>query len=638
MSTPTQPPPPASDDNDPGPGGETLGERHRRRVRTRRGQVPRSVRTNYLLHIFFYDARFRWAMIATALIFLALGLLLPKIWITSPKDFLPVIKVSGLDLLQSRSLQQAATRAEAAGRSKEALPSWVAAVAADAANPAAVRGLLRALVRQPLPDRAWLPVGQQQAGSLLRLTQTNVSDLELTVQFHARYDQHEWIISRLSESNAPATPNLNSALLRSLFLAGQMQQFGVAWAQRGTSLAGLPEPNLYHASWQAGWGPAAESNTGRDRLEAALGDPAHRRLALFLLLRLHYKTLDLGGYERRLAELTDLHADTVKDHVAHWMLLELSGRRADAVALARLQSAPPQTADEAEQLLTAWTRLGLYDEGVEFVNKQLPGFAMNPGLWVRAGQLLIAGKRWDDLRAAGINLRGLNRLRPVMGNYGRFLEGVAAHGLGRRLDAETSFGEYIELPPPDASLTFQSAVTLSRLGYANTAAVLLRQLEARAGNNLDFWKQVQLTAFEAQQAELLLAASEKVFQLQPDDANANNFAAALLMMRERSPEAVQLTLRVFDHAPQSRLARINHALALVQNGRVSEGEELLKTVAPEELNETARSILHFVWFQCHLVAGRTTAARTAAGLIDLRFLFPPQIQWLDRARATLPPG
>ena len=39
--------------------------------------------------------------------------------------------------------------------------------------------------------------------------------------------------------------------------------------------------------------------------------------------------------------------------------------------------------------------------------------------------------------------------------------------------------------------------------------------------------------------------------------------------------------------PQSRLARVNHALALVQNGRVEEGEQLLKTVSPEDLSDSA---------------------------------------------------
>ena len=609
----------------------------RQRVRSRKRRVPRVVRTNYLLHILFYDGRFRWALIASSLVFVALGLVLPKIWITSPKGFLPVIKVSGLDLLQAWSLRRAAARAEAGGHPTEAIRTWVGAVANDAANPDGVRGLLRTLTQMPLPDRTWLPVGLQQAGNLLRLTQTNLADLELATRFYARYDQHEFVIARLGATNAPVTP-ATAALLRALFLAGQMPRFGDAWKARESLLAGDPESALYHAAWRAGWGPAGESTAGRDRLEAALKTPALRPLALSLLLRVHYKALDLPAYERHLAELADLHADTTREHIWHWLLLDLSGRRKDAAALARVQNSPPQTPGDAEQLLVAWTRLGLFDEGAQFVRKQLAGFGPIPVLWVRAGQLLIEGKRWDDLRAAANDLRQMDRLKATLGNYGRFLEGVADHGLGRRLDAETAFAEFVPQLPKDPAVTFQAAVTLNRLGYPEPAAAVLKQLEVVAGNDLAFWKQVQLTAYEGRQAELLLAASERVHQLQPDDNNASNFAAALLMMRERPAEAVQLTLQVLNHAPQSRIARVNHALSLVQNGRLDEAEQLLKTVSTNDLTESARTVLAYVWFQCHRAAGRIAAARASAALVDVRHLFPPQVRWLEQAKAELPPG
>lgn len=628
-SSPTNPTP------SPDPAEES-SKGTRRRVRVKGRRVPRAVRTNYLLHILFYDARFRWAMIAAGLVFVTLGLLLPKIWITSPEDFYPTIKVRGLDLLQAWSLRRSAERDEAAGRNKEALQAWVAAVANNSADPQCERGLLRSLANQPLPERAWLVTGQQASYNLLRLTHTNLADLELAVRFHSRYDQHEWITSRLTDTNTSVTPTLTAALVRALFQSGQMQKFGLIWKQRGAAVADLPEPTLYHAAWQAAWGPPGESTAGKDRLEAALTDAALRPLALSLLLRVHYKTLDLVAYERRLGELTDLHGDTMRDNVNHWLLLNLCGQRAKAVTLAQSETGTPQTPGETEQLLAAWMQLGLYDEGSEFMRKQMFGFSQIPSVWVRAGQLLIAGKRWDDLRSAALELRQNARLKPLLGNYAMFLEGVANDGLGRRLQAAEFFAQFATELPKDPAVTFQAAVTLNRLGYPEPAAVVLHQLEAVAGNDLTFWRQLQLTAYEARQAEPLLAASEKVYQLQPDDGSATNFAAALMMMRERASEAVQLTLQVYSHSPQSRLARVNHALALVQNSRLEEGEQLLKSVSPDDLSDSARTVLNYVWFQCHRLAGRTAAARAAAELIDVRHLFPPQIQWLEQARAELP--
>lgn len=615
-----------------------LDYNRRKRVRVRGKRVPRAVQTNYLLHVLFYDAKYRWALIVSGLVFTVLVLVLPKIWITSPRDYLPVIKVSGLDLLQSWSLRRAATKADASARPADAIQIWVGAVANDGANPNSVRGLLRSLARQPLPDRAWLPLGMQQAGNLLRLTHTNVTDLELAAQFYARYDQHDWIINRLGGTDTPVSPKSTAILLRALFLSGQMQRFGDLWKQREATLTGDLEAALFHAAWQAGWGPAGESASGRDHLEAALKDPARRPLALSLLLQVHYKALDLPAFERRLADLADLHADTLRDQVRHWLLLELSGRRSEAVVLARSQSPIPQTPTEVEQLLTAWTRLGLFEEGAQFVRKKLADFGPAPALWVRAGQLLIEGKLWDELRQNANELRQIERLKPVLGKYGNFLEGVAMNGLGRRAEAETAFSEFCTELPKDPAVTFQTAVTLNRLGYPIAAAVVLKKLEAIAGNDLVFWKQVQLTAYEGRQAELLLAACEKVHQLQPEDSSASNFAAALLMMRERSAEALQLTLQVVQHAPQSRIARVNHALALVQNGRLAEAEQLLQSVSTDELTESARTVLAYVWFQCHRAAGRIAAARVAAAQIDVRHLFPPQVKWLEEAKAELPPG
>ena len=92
--------------------------------------------------------------------------------------------------------------------------------------------------------------------------------------------------------------------------------------------------------------------------------------------------------------------------------------------------------------------------------------------------------------------------------------------------------------------------------YDAAQLTVLKGLEAVAGNDLAFWRQVQLTAYEGRQAELLLAACEKVHQLAPEPVNASNYAAALLMMRERPADAVQLTLQVVNRAPQSRIARL----------------------------------------------------------------------------------
>jgi tetratricopeptide (TPR) repeat protein len=593
------------------------------------------VQTNYLLHLLFYETKFRWAVIACFTIFIVLGVMLPKVYTASPPHLEQTIKVSGLDMLQAASLRRSAKAAEAGGRFNDAIPIWLAALANNQASVESVRGFVGVLTRQPIPDRAWLAHGRWQSLSLLRLTRTNAADLDLAVRFHALYDQHEWIVAMLEKSDVPVGPSTTTAYLGALFLSGQTEKFAQAWNQRGSSVAGDAAAALYHAAWQAGWGPAGEAPGGRARLESALEDPASRRLALSLLVRVHHKTLDLVSFEKRLAELTDLHHDTIKDQMLHWQLLEVVGRKADAAASARSYTARPQTPGEAEQLLAVFTRLGLYNEGLQIFGQQMDDFKQHPVMWVRMGELLAAGKLWESMRSMALEVRQDERLKEVLGNYGWFLMGMAEHGLGHPEMAKDAFATFVALPPPNPMVAFQSAVTLNRLGYPESAAALLKRLESVAGAGIAFWKQAQLAAFESRQAELLLAACEKMHAMAPDTVNMSNLAAALLMMRERPADAVQLTLDVTSRAPDSQIARVNHALALVQNGRTADSERILRSISATGMSDGDRTMLAFGWFQCHLQAGRTQEALTVAEKVDLRHLFPPQIRWFETAREGL---
>jgi len=101
---------------------------------------------------------------------------------------------------------------------------------------------------------------------------------------------------------------------------------------------------------------------------------------------------------------------------------------------------------------------------------------------------------------------------------------------------------------------------------------------------------------------------------------------------------VQLTLEVIGRAPNSRTAAANHALALVQNGRTADSERILRSVSATGMSDGDRTMLAFSWFQCHLQAGRTHEAITVAEKVDLRHLFPPQVQWFETALKGLKKG
>ena len=85
------------------------------------------------LLIFSFWFRLIFAGFLLFLVFLAL--FLPRIWRTTPPGFLPVIKISGLDMAQAWSLRRSALRSTKAGDLDQATYAWQAAVARNPANP-----------------------------------------------------------------------------------------------------------------------------------------------------------------------------------------------------------------------------------------------------------------------------------------------------------------------------------------------------------------------------------------------------------------------------------------------------------------------------------------------------------------------
>ena len=253
-------------------------------------------------------------------------------------------------------------------------------------------------------------------------------------------------------------------------------------------------------------------------------------------------------------------------------------------------------------------------------------------------RMLMAGQKWDDLRSVALQLRNNLRLSRVMGGYSYYLEGVAEHGSGFSSRAEEAFRNLLKAPPEETMLAFEAATVIQHLGYAEPARELYRGLEKSMGDKLVFWQQMARAAHDTHETALLVAACEKAHQLAPDNlVLANNHAAALLISRSNATEAVRLTMAVLAKAPESSIARINHALALAQLGRYADAETQLSKLQITGLDEQEQTFYHFARLDCEAGAGRLAEARRELELVELRFLFPPQTDWIAQMRVRLAP-
>src|SRR5258707_10175088 len=73
-----------------------------------------------LLRQLVFEFWFRLVFLVFLLGAVFLALFLPKMWTVSPPGFKPVLKVSGLDLVQAWSLKRSAVKAAASGKNKDA--------------------------------------------------------------------------------------------------------------------------------------------------------------------------------------------------------------------------------------------------------------------------------------------------------------------------------------------------------------------------------------------------------------------------------------------------------------------------------------------------------------------------------------
>jgi predicted Zn-dependent protease len=384
-------------------------------------------------------------------------------------------------------------------------------------------------------------------------------------------------------------------------------------------------------AWEAGWGPPAGMQANRRRLmelqSTATGEAAEvvHRLQLYLAFQLN----DAAQFRTALDWLIDHHVDKVNEHVNYWRLLVRSGRRSEAQELARRFSRPPETILDALGVASTFAELGLPQLAVEFASAQLKDYPFSSDLWMLLVEQRIQIKTWTELRQSAMNMRNEPALQGKMTGVSSFIEGVVSLRTGDSAAAKTFFevastGNYPR--PMDA---YHVAGEILQLGYPESASKLLKSVETTFATNVTFWYQLTTAAYGSRQMDLMLTAARKTWELGPNvPVYINNYSAVLLALRERPDEAIKLTFRLVSKFPQNRSCRINHCLALIQNGRLDEAEALLKGFNPAALNAVEAASVNLGWFELHLQRGNLDRAREIYSQIDGSRLMESQTLWM----------
>lgn len=616
------PPPSNQPVEDP---SELRARRSRFMSRYRKKLLAERFRNFPLLRLLILKTWFRIAFLLLVGAVLTIALLLPKIWRVTPKDFLPVIRISLLDRLQSWSLQRSARRAMADNRFDDALYSWKSAVANNPADTRAISSMLRTVLQSGAsPGNASLAVGQSLW--LLRLTSTNLLSLDLAVGVFEQYNRADIILSVLQSVPPPLSPRLESAFLKALFNQGQMDAFAQKWSS--SRISGDGEILLYGAAFQAGWKKGPESEAGWKQLESVQEDPRWRLLSNRLQLRASLQTLDFHRYEQVLNRLVELGGNKAIDHAGLWLLLKERDQLARAQQLARSYPYPPVYPADLVAIANAQAALDLRPEAKELIRRHLKQFADSEIVWYTYANLLLQDKEWEALMALALEVRQSSAVKNALEAYTFYLEGCAELGQERRAPAEQAFAKLVATASPAQSLFLSSE--LIRLGFPELASDLLVKVESSFQQNPNYWSLLFSSQFEARRTDRLLTAAAAFYQLRPDNLAAmNNYAAALLLMREQPEEAIKLTFQIMKRIPNEIGPHINHCLALLLNGRTAEAEKLLLKVRPENLRSVESSSYHLAWFEVCFNQQRWKEALEHAQDLPLLSLFPIQRNWLE---------
>lgn len=622
-----------------------------------------------LLRLLVLHRGFRWVIIMFLLAIISVALLLPKMWVATPEGFRPEVKISLLDRIQSWSLKRKAVAAEALGEHRGAVQAWRAAWGNDPGSSDALRGMLRSISEMDRPQDQ-VNMALQGASWLLRLDHTNRTDIPLVVWTCIRSGLSERALAVLQMAEAPIPESLQTMNVIALFESGQLIAFmqrtqSPEWQARlyaalegGADVKeGLVEREfrLVSLAFIAGWSTDASKRAeALKKLQEAQEDLQTETVAYDLEYLIRLSQRDVEACKTLLAKLQEIGKDTVRHHTSLWQLLLREGRKPEAVDMALRANKVPESAWDAYQLGRTFTLLGRLD----LANEHLRGYSRNIGwlaesLLLRAdvlmrqagmipdanveaeGQPAVSTDRTpiEELRSLALLIRMQPDAMDALGGFSHYLEGMADWHEGNKEPAVAAFVEAAKLGFRDPSLALKVSKSLLSLGgAARWAEPILLGLQDQYGENPDYLEQLVKCAAQQREDRYLLPAAQKLYELKPDDPmTANNYAAALLIARDRPAEAVTLTRQLLDQFPSIGELYINHSVALSLNKRGQDAVLALGNVNSVALPPTELAQYYLARFEANWLVGRLDHARDSLGKLDRSFLYPSQLAWLSKA-------
>ncbi len=599
--------------------------------------LSEKVKGVYLLHLLINDLKFLLA--AVILTPLAIGgiALIPKIWKVTPEGFSPIVRVSGLDFIQSYSLARTAREQVTAGKIEDALYSWEVAIANQPADQENLRGAIQTFLQHDDPTPKQVERNVRYSIWLLRVNQTNRTDLELVASTFDRVRLDRALEILLQDHQADLTENTRACYSRSLFNLGRYDAFQTQWEQLSESTREQQDNKLYGLAYQAIIGSNRPENAALRELIALGKEGEQIDLAQQLLLLIYYYRREPAPYREILADLQSREKDRYAQHITLWNLMATNNQIAQAIALSKAHEQGPENIfnliNHARFLRNFDSTLAAFDH----YQTHLENFFPDPKLYAAYATLLIEMGRWNTLREAAIHLRTQNVTQDANA-ISYYLEGTADARQSRSNGARVAFEKFLKIASTEqTTFDLSMATQMVELGYPKQALELVRYIEPAQKTKPGYWYARAGIAFASNDYEEMKQASERAYELEPTNPHYKaSVVESLLLLRQEPARIVALSLELTAEQPNNFAYHINHVLGLLLNERIEEAAERFRILNTEMAPDAiGRAAYQYAKFSIEFLQGNYSQAQESLKTLPLNLLSSHEREFIAECQKKL---
>jgi tetratricopeptide (TPR) repeat protein len=579
------------------------------------------------------------------MISLVILLAIPRWWPTTPPGFRgPKVRVSGVDLLQAATLAATARREAEAGRHDAALHAWRSATVNNLGDARLHRELLEFLRSSPESPPDDVALALASIGWLLALRDPHPTDLPCiaeVLEIHQRPEAALLLLQKIPEDHDDTIDRIRA---RCLWSAGRDTEFHRLWQSHAERWHTDPDLVLYHLAWRAASLPAEteESTSAWKQLRIAAEQPGRAGTqAARRRFQAAARSGRLEDLHQALLQLEQRRAASVLHHARYWQALADGGRTVEAQTLARSHSSQTRDPEVFLACLDILRSLGLPDVALHWIEQVPRELAHLPEVWRVHFELLTAEARWLEIRQLTAQLRLQSssasplRLEAVLAELKVAIVNRRTRDRDRLTTELGTFDNLTEDPLNRG---------LDLLGQAGLAAAAIPWLRRQAGplsRPASFWAQAVVAAEQARDWDALQWALDGLAAVASDHPLIRQSRTGRQLLSGDVPaEAVAETLAAWLREPQSPATRIQHALALLHQGRWAEAEACIAPLDRASLPGEIRANLDLATMEIAAATGRVQDAREAARRVDTRWLWEPQRQrlavWLSPESSPSP--